>query len=195
METSSTTTTLLKTIAKLCSLLRKAKFPTSAVETVQPLLSVGALQDIAGYNYLLCTIGAAHRQKGEPAKALEYATRSIEIPDTSWHPYRLAGAACFDLERYDEGEEYFNKAIEKGANPKKISAEKEQIRRRKELIDSNEAKPRRQMLHRQSNFRFESDEDSIDKVFSDEFKLTSEELSEDAEFYARTNEDGWPYED
>ncbi len=72
---------------------------------------------------LLTTRGGAYRDIKEFNSAENCALQAMKFQPNSHHPYTLMGAICYDKDQYLEGDEWFRKAIERGASPKDVDAE------------------------------------------------------------------------
>ncbi len=72
---------------------------------------------------LLTTRGGAYRDIQQWDKAEKCAKGAIEYQPDSHHPYTLMGAICYERGQYLEGDSWFNKAIERGANPRDMDSE------------------------------------------------------------------------
>ena len=69
---------------------------------------------------VLTTRGGAFADLGELEEAERCAHEAIRWHSSSWHPYNLLGRIYFMKDQYDEGTEYFMRAIELGASPQEL---------------------------------------------------------------------------
>jgi hypothetical protein len=101
-----------------CSLLRQAGEPRKGVKLLSKI-------DVWGWNNTVAsafftTLGGAQRDAGELSEAWCSASAAILQRDDKPHPYLLLGALCYQLDRHDEGDDYFAKASARGATDKSI---------------------------------------------------------------------------
>jgi len=67
---------------------------------------------------LFSNLSAAHSQKGEEEKSVEFALKSIEIDPTYVKAYGRVATAYFNLGKYKDAKEYFSKASQLDPNSK-----------------------------------------------------------------------------
>jgi tetratricopeptide (TPR) repeat protein len=72
---------------------------------------------------ILTTRGGAFRDIEQLDEAEKCARQAITFQPSSHHPYTLMGAICYDRYQRSEGDEWFEKAIERGASRESIDSE------------------------------------------------------------------------
>lgn len=128
-------------LANASSHWRKAGKPTSAL-VVTNELDVAKIKEDKLKSALLTTRGGAFRDLRELDQAESCAKKAIRYYPQSHHPYTLMGAICFECGQYGEGEEWFEKAVQRGASSRDQDAELKHIvkntkepEKRRKLID------------------------------------------------------------
>ena len=101
---------------------RRAKEQEHAL-TLTDNLNFDEIKDNKLKSALLTTRGGAFRDIVELNEAEECAQKAIEYQPTSHHPYTLMGAICYEWGDYSEGDDWFEKAIKRGASPRDQDAE------------------------------------------------------------------------
>jgi len=101
---------------------RKADQPKQALKLTENL-NFDKIKGNKLKSALLTTRGGAFRDIHELKKAEKCALKAIEYQPSSHHPYTLMGAICFERGQYSKGEEWFEKAIQRGASPRDQDAE------------------------------------------------------------------------
>ncbi|MEA5618636.1 hypothetical protein VB711_12425 [Cronbergia sp. UHCC 0137] len=76
---------------------------------------------------ILVTRGAALRDINELNDAEDCARKAIEYQPDSHQPYTLMGAICYDKNNHEEGDYWFELAVENGAETEDIDAERKRI--------------------------------------------------------------------
>ena len=101
-----------------CSLLRRAQHPRKAVK----LLSQIDISEWSGAvsSAFFTTLGGAQRDAGAVKEAWDSAKTALLKRDDKPHPYLLLGALCYQLDRREEGDDFFAKARARGATEKDI---------------------------------------------------------------------------
>jgi hypothetical protein len=102
--------------------LRKAEKSKLALRLTD-ILPIEGIKEKKLKAALLTTRGGAYRDIEELDNAENCAFYGIELQPSSHHPYTLMGAICYDRHQHSEGDEWFRKAIERGASPKDVDAE------------------------------------------------------------------------
>lgn len=110
---------------------RKADQPRTAVKLTNNLQNLRALKEAKLKSALFTTRGGALRDLDELKEAEDCALEAIEHFSQSHNPYTLMGALCYDTRRYVEGDEWFEKAIKRGAKPNDQESEIRRILNRK----------------------------------------------------------------
>lgn len=110
---------------------RKADQPGTAVKLTNNLQQIRALKEAKLRSALFTTRGGALRDLDELTEAENCALEAIDHFSQSHNPYTLMGALCYDTGRYEEGDEWFEKAIKRGAKPKDQESEIRRILNRK----------------------------------------------------------------
>jgi Flp pilus assembly protein TadD len=118
-----------------CSLLRQAGEPQKAVKLLSKI-------DISGWNNTVVsayftTLGGAQRDASLLSEAWHSASTAVLQRDDKPHPYLLLGALCYQLNRHEEGDNFFVKARERGATEKDIEFTQRdaELRRRKPVAN------------------------------------------------------------
>jgi len=105
---------------------RKADQPKQALKLTENL-NFDKIKENKLKSALLTTRGGAFRDIHELKKAEKCALKAIEYQPSSHHPYTLMGAICFERGQYSKGEEWFEKAIQRGASPRDQDAEMKRV--------------------------------------------------------------------
>ncbi|MEQ9355059.1 hypothetical protein [Coleofasciculus chthonoplastes] len=105
---------------------RKADQPKQALKLTENL-NFDKIKENKLKSALLTTRGGAFRDIHELNKAEKCALKAIEYQPSSHHPYTLMGAICFERGQYSKGEEWFDKAIKRGASPRDQDAEMKRV--------------------------------------------------------------------
>ncbi|MFI3218423.1 MAG: hypothetical protein QX189_04815 [Methylococcales bacterium] len=119
---------------------RKAEKPQQALKQTNDL-NFKKIKPAKLAAALLTTRGGALRDIDRLSEAEQCALEAIKYFPDSHNPYTLMGALCYDTGRYGEGDEWFEKAVKRGAKPQDQDAEirrillKKKDQERKELID------------------------------------------------------------
>lgn len=119
---------------------RKADLPKTSVKLTNNLLQIRALKEAKLKSALFTTRGGALRDLEELKEAENCALEAIDHFSQSHNPYTLMGALCYDTGRYEEGDEWFEKAIKRGAKPNDQESE---IRR---ILNRKKGKERQQII-------------------------------------------------
>lgn len=108
-----------------------SKFWRKANEIEQALkitnLDIGRIRENKLKSAILVTRGAAFRDDDQLDNAEECAMQAMEYQPDTHQPYTLMGAICYDRYEYAEGDDWFEKAVEFGADIKDIDAEIKQV--------------------------------------------------------------------
>jgi len=105
-------------LIKACSNYRNARLPEIAIEVASKCPKMTSGKAMAA---IMTTKGGAYRDLRQLLQARECANEAILISST-YHPYTLLGAICFDEKEFEEGDYCFKKAIELGAKSSDIDA-------------------------------------------------------------------------
>jgi len=120
---------------------RKANQPESALKLTNNQQQLRSLKESKLRSALFTTRGGALRDLDRLSEAEQCALEAINHYPKSHNPYTLMGALCYDTRRYEEGDEWFEKAIERGAKPNDQDSEIKRIlnkkkgKAREEIID------------------------------------------------------------
>lgn len=110
---------------------RKADQPGTAVKLTNNLQNLRALKESKLKSALFTTRGGAMRDLDELKEAENCALEAIDHFSQSHNPYTLMGALCYDTGCYEEGDEWFDKAIKRGVKPNDQESEIRRILNRK----------------------------------------------------------------
>ena len=66
--------------------------------------------------------------------AWDYAQKALSLNQKSPHPCTLLGALCYELNRHDEGDTYFQMAFERGASDQAIKFAKYEAKNRAKAV-------------------------------------------------------------
>lgn len=110
---------------------RKANQPESALKQTNNLQQLRSLKEAKLRSALFTTRGGALRDLERLGDAEKCALEAISHFANSHNPYTLMGALCYDTGRYGEGYEWFEKAIQRGANPNDQDSEIKRILKKK----------------------------------------------------------------
>ena len=120
---------------------RKASQPESALQLTNNLQKLRSLKEAKLKSALFTTRGGALRDLNHLSDAEQCALEAITHFSNSHNPYTLMGALCYDTGRYDEGYEWFEKAVQRGAKPNDQDSEikrilnKKKDKERQQIID------------------------------------------------------------
>ncbi|RKZ89578.1 MAG: hypothetical protein DRR19_11380 [Candidatus Parabeggiatoa sp. nov. 1] len=110
-------------LANASSHWRSAEQPESALKLTDNL----NFGKVKGGNRLKSALsntrGGAFRDLGEFDNAERCALKAMKYCPESHYPYTLLGALCYATGRYGLGDEYFDKAVKRGASPRDKDAE------------------------------------------------------------------------
>ncbi|WAR44001.1 O-fucosyltransferase family protein [Methylomonas rapida] len=110
---------------------RKANQPESALKLTNNQQQLRSLKEAKLRSALFTTRGGALRDLDRLSEAEQCALEAINHYPNSHNPYTLMGALCYDTGRYGEGDEWFEKAIERGAKPNDQDSEIKRILQKK----------------------------------------------------------------
>ncbi|MEH2245848.1 hypothetical protein [Nostoc sp.] len=117
---------------------RKANEPEQALKLTN--LDLNRVNDSNLKSAILVTRGAAFRDVDKLDDAEGCAKKAMEYQPDSHQPYTLMGAICYDKYNYEQGNYWFEQAIQRGAETKDIDAEiKRVIRSTKDEKKRHEA--------------------------------------------------------
>ncbi|WP_377475735.1 MAG: hypothetical protein P2A85_23260 [Microcoleus anatoxicus] len=105
---------------------RKADEPNSALKVTENL-DFDQIKENKLKSALLTTRGGAFRDIGKLDDAEKCALKAIEYQPQSHHPYTLMGAICYERGQYSQGDDWFNKAIKRGAESEDIDSELKRV--------------------------------------------------------------------
>jgi hypothetical protein len=94
---------------------RKADDPEKAIQSTTKV-NLDKVKEADLQSALLVTRGAAFRDLMQLTEAKDCAEKAKECQPESHQPYTLLGAICYDLSQYEEGDQWFEMARERGAN-------------------------------------------------------------------------------
>ena len=117
---------------------RKADEPKTALKLTNNLQQLRTLKEAKLKSALFTTRGGALRDIDHLSEAESCALEAISHYTDSHNPYTLMGALCYDTGRYEQGDEWFEKAVKHGAKIKDQDAELKRIlskKKGKELQD------------------------------------------------------------
>ncbi|WP_041229871.1 hypothetical protein [Rippkaea orientalis] len=109
-------------IPNISSHWRKADEPKKALQSTDNV-ALDKIKENKLKSAILTTRGGAFRDISDLDKAEECAMKAIAFQPSSHHPYTLMGAICYDRYQHYEGEQWFAKAIARGASPESIDEE------------------------------------------------------------------------
>lgn len=109
-------------IANISSSWRKAEQPKKALKSTDNI-DLDKINEEKLKSAILTTRGGAFRDVEQLDQAEKCARQAITFQPSSHHPYTLMGAICYDRYQRSEGDEWFRKAIERGASPDSIDSE------------------------------------------------------------------------
>jgi tetratricopeptide (TPR) repeat protein len=101
-------------LVRLCSSLRKIKNQEIAISYFENESS--NIKDKKPLGALFTTIGGSYRDIDEFDKARECGLAAIDISPDSYYPYNLLGGICYSKGNLTQGDHYFEKAVELGAD-------------------------------------------------------------------------------
>ncbi|MEH1920687.1 hypothetical protein [Nostoc sp.] len=104
---------------------RKANEPEQALKLTN--LDLNRINDSNLKSAILVTRGAAFRDIHNLDDAEACAKKAMEYQPDSHQPYTLMGAICYDQHNYEEGDYWFEQAIQRGAETEDIDAERKRV--------------------------------------------------------------------
>ncbi|MEH2301793.1 MAG: hypothetical protein V7K88_23080 [Nostoc sp.] len=104
---------------------RKANEPERALKLTN--LDLNRVNDSNLKSAILVTRGAAFRDSDKLDNAETCANKAMEYQPDSHQPYTLMGAICYDKYDYEQGDYWFEQAIERGAETEDIDAERKRV--------------------------------------------------------------------
>lgn len=120
---------------------RSAEEPKRALKLTENL-NFDEIKEDKLKSALLTTRGGAFRDINKLDDAESCALKAIEYHEKSHHPYTLMGAICFERHEYLKGENWFEKAIKRGASPrdedreiKRVLKNAKNANKRRELVE------------------------------------------------------------
>jgi tetratricopeptide (TPR) repeat protein len=119
---------------------RKANEPKLALKLTNNLQQLRALKEAKLKSALLTTRGGALRDLDQLSDAENCALEAINLFPNSHNPYTLMGALYYDTGRYEEGDEWFEKAVKRGA---KSNDQESEIRR---ILSKKKGKEHQQII-------------------------------------------------
>ena len=125
---------------------RKAQEPQKALAITQKA-NLAEIKDKPLKSRICVTRGAAFRDIGDLEEAERYARLAFECQPDTHQPCTLMGAICYDEGRYTEGDEWFEKARERGAD-----VEEEIQRYVKRIKDKNKQREAAEYLMKKDSF-------------------------------------------
>lgn len=110
---------------------RKADEPKTALKQTNNLQNIRSLKEAKLKSALFTTRGGALRDLDSLSEAESCALEAITRFPSSHNPYTLMGALCYDTGRYEQGDEWFEKAVKRGAKPNDQDSEIKRILNKK----------------------------------------------------------------
>ncbi|MFN6560290.1 MAG: hypothetical protein RMY28_010820 [Nostoc sp. ChiSLP01] len=104
---------------------RKANEPEQALKLTN--IDLNKINDTNLKSAILVTRGAAFRDMDNLADAENCAGKAMQYQPDSHQPYTLMGAICYEKYNYEEGDYWFEQAIQRGAETEDIDAEKKRV--------------------------------------------------------------------
>ena len=101
-------------LVRLCRSLRKINNQEIAISYFENESS--NIKDKKPLGALFTTIGGSYRDIGEFDKAWECGLAAIDVSPDSYYPYNLLGGICYSKGNLTQGDHYFEKAVELGAD-------------------------------------------------------------------------------
>ncbi|MEH1998276.1 MAG: hypothetical protein V7L00_05920 [Nostoc sp.] len=108
-------------IATASGYWRKANEPERALKLTN--IDLNRVNDSNLKSAILVTRGAAFRDSHKLDDAEDCAKKAMDYQPDSHQPYTLMGAICYDRHDYEQGNYWFEQAIQRGAEIKDIDAE------------------------------------------------------------------------
>jgi len=118
---------------------RKADLASEAVKLLVKI-DIDAQKDNHLKSAICTTKGGAKRDLRQFDEALQLAEKAHLFDSNSFHPCTLLGAVNYELENYLLGDEWFAKAVERGANPDIVDHELRSIFKRANKTKQEELK-------------------------------------------------------
>ncbi|WP_292862648.1 hypothetical protein [Nostoc sp. LPT] len=107
------------------SFWRKANEPERALKLTN--IDLNRVNDNNLKSAILVTRGAAFRDSDKLNDSENCAKKAMEHQPDSHQPYTLMGAICYDRYDYEQGDYWFEQAIQRGAETEDIDAERKRV--------------------------------------------------------------------
>ncbi len=120
-------------IPRISKFWRKANEPEQALKITN--LDLAKIQDNKLKSTILVTRGAAFRDIYKLDDAENCAIQAIDYQPNTHQPYTLMGAICYDKGSWEDGYQWFEIAIQLGADTEDIDAEIKQVIRNEKNDD------------------------------------------------------------
>ncbi|MBD2497115.1 hypothetical protein [Nostoc sp. FACHB-280] len=104
---------------------RKANEPKQALKLTN--IDLSKIRDTQIKSAILVTRGAAFRDINDLSEAENCARKAVAFQPDGYQPYTLMGAICYDRHDYEEGDIWFEQAIQLGAEAEDIDAELKRV--------------------------------------------------------------------
>ncbi|MCT7950914.1 hypothetical protein NG798_14030 [Ancylothrix sp. C2] len=128
---------------------RKAQEPQKALAITQKA-NLAEIKDKRLKSRICVTRGGAFRDIGDLQQAEKYALIAFECQPDTHQPCTLMGAICYECGRYPEGDDWYEKARERGA---KVDEIEEEIQRYvKRIKDKNKQRKAAEYLVKKDSF-------------------------------------------
>lgn len=129
-------------LAKACKYFRKARRSEKTIEISDEFIKSIHINNSPACAAVFTSRGGAFKDLEKVEEAKQHGLKAIELSPNSFHPYNLLGAICFLENDRQNGEKYFEKALELGSSPQiqedeliKILKESEQNQNREDIIN------------------------------------------------------------
>ncbi len=101
-------------LVKASSELRKASLPDKAIE-ITSILDEMQIPEARPLSALWTTRGGALKDTGRLDEAIRCGKKAITLLPSSFHPYNLLGSIFYEREEFEQGQKYFDQALELGS--------------------------------------------------------------------------------
>lgn len=185
-------------LAKACKFLRIERMPEMAIKISTKASNSNQFKDKRALSALWTSRGGAFKDISKLDFARESAETAIQFSPVSYHPYNLMGAICYQQGIPADGDKYFSEAIRLGSisqdQDKEIrtSFQKATVEAKKVLVQHLIAKDA-------SRYSWVKEHVDIDGTPNPDHEYELHqidlEMQETKENLARSEDEGWYYDD
>ncbi len=185
-------------LVKACSFLRIEKMPEMAIKISTNASNLNKIKDKRALSALWTSRGGAFRDISELDSARESAETAIQFSPGSYHPYNLMGAICYQQGLPADGDKYFSEAIRLGSISRnqdkeiRTSFEKATLEAKKVVAQHLIAKDASRYSWVKEHINIDSTPNPDHEYELHQIHLDMQETKENL---ARSEDEGWYYDD